>query len=166
MCVTPSRTKSAMARDISRSYSALVPDVEQEARRHRRRGSLAAEELELAIPALSGQRRPTLRDLRALLFVCIEHFLHRRRQRRRRPFRLGVLERFDDHLLLAHDLPGNLLGRARLLVRTVVRTLRNPRENLAGGLGFLRPELGEHRFLVHGISYLQLNAKYSSAALL
>src|SRR6187200_3791127 len=100
-----------------------MDDVEEEAPGHRRRRALAAEELEAPGPLLGWQRLPPLEDRGALLLVRLGYRLHRRRHRRRRPLRLAGLERLDDHLFLADDLPGDLLRCARLRIRFVVGVL-------------------------------------------
>src|SRR6266849_4264106 len=131
---------------------AVVNDIEEETPSHRRRGPLTAEELERAIPALGGQSLPALGDCRVLRVICLEYFLHRRRHPRRSPFGRAAFERVDDHPLLAHDLPGDLVRGARLRIRTVVRPLRNSREHVAGDRRFVGPELDEERLFVHAVS--------------
>src|SRR5262245_51048820 len=110
----------------------MMNDVEQETPGHGCCRPRGAEEIEVAIPAIGGNAVPALGHVLALLFVRFEHFFHGGGHGWRIPCRLSALQRIDDHLLLAYDLPGNLLCSTRFWIRAIVRSLGNSRQHLPG----------------------------------
>ena len=103
----------------------MMHDVEEEAPGHRRRGPIVAEEFERAFPDRRRQCLPAANDVLALQVVDVHQLLHRLWRGSWIPLDFAGLERLDDHLFLADDLPRDLAGRARPGIRAIGGVLGN-----------------------------------------